>query len=73
MASKYTGIALSYVNTFINMIISLFLSSFFVKQLGDLDYGVYQTVSSFANYLVLLEFGAGTIMTRNVSLCDGYK
>lgn len=33
---------------------------------GDTDYGVYQTVASFANYLVLLEFGTGTVMTKNI-------
>ncbi len=61
------GIALSYANTFLSMISGLFLSSFMLRQLGDTDYGVYQTMSSFANYLVLLEFGTGTVMSRNLS------
>ena len=61
------GIALSYANTFLGMISGLFLSSFMLRQLGDTDYGVYQTMSSFANYLVLLEFGTGTVLSRNLS------
>ena len=61
------GIALSYINTFLSMICGLFLSSFLLRQLGDTDYGVYQTMSSFANYLVLLEFGTGTVLSRNLS------
>lgn len=61
------GIALSYTNTFLSMISGLFLSSFMLRQLGDTDYGVYQTMSSFANYLVLLEFGTGTVLSRNLS------
>ena len=67
--SRGAGITLSYVNTFLNMICGLFLSAFLLRSLGDTDYGVYQTISSFANYLVLLEFGTGTVMTRNLSAC----
>lgn len=60
---------LSYSNTFLNMICGLFLSSFLLRQAGDTNYGVYQTMSSFANYLVLLEFGTGTVLARNISAC----
>lgn len=67
--SRGMGISLSYVNTFLNMVTGLFLSAFFLRFLGDTEYGVYQTVSSFANYLVLLEFGTGAVMSRNISLC----
>jgi len=69
MRSRKLGIALSYVNTFINMLSGLFLSMFLLAQLGAAEYGVYQAISSFANYLVLFEFGTGTVMTRNISLC----
>lgn len=58
---------LSYFNVCINMACGLLLSSFLLRQLGDVDYGVYQTMSSFANYLVLLEFGTGTVLARNLS------
>ncbi len=60
---------ISYMSTFANMVCGLFLSSFLLRALGDTDYGLYQTVSSFATYLVLLEFGTGTVMTRNISVC----
>lgn len=63
------GLILSYSNTILSMICGLFLSSFLLRRLGDTEYGVYQTMSSFANYLVLLEFGAGSIMARNISSC----
>lgn len=69
MKKRGIGIALSYTNTFLNMITGLFLSSFLIAQLGDESYGVYQSVSSFVNYLVLLEFGTGTIMSRNLAAC----
>ena len=51
------------------MIFGLVLSSFLLKSLGDTEYGLYQTVSSFAMYLVMLEFGTGTVMSRNISVC----
>ena len=69
MKKRNMGLVASYANTFLNMITGLFLSSFLLRQLGDTEYGVYQTIASFANYLVLLEFGTGTVMARNLSVC----
>ena len=64
--NRNMGLVLSYINTFLSMICGLFLSSFLLRQLGDTNYGIYQTMSSFANYLVLLEFGTGTVLSRNL-------
>lgn len=69
MKKRTLGISLQYVNTLLNMACGLFLSSFLLRSLGDTEYGLYQTVSSFVNYLVLLEFGTGTVITRNISAC----
>ena len=69
LRTRKTGLVLSYMNTFLSMLCGLFLSSFLLRQLGDTDYGVYQTMSAFANYLVLLEFGTGTVLARNLSAC----
>lgn len=66
LKNRSFGLVLSYINTFLSMICGLFLSSFLLRQLGDTDYGIYQTMSSFANYLVLLEFGTGTVLSRNL-------
>lgn len=63
------GIFFSYISVAVTMVTGLVLSSFLLKTLGDVEYGLYQTISSFANYLVLLEFGTGTVMTRNISVC----
>lgn len=65
---RSTGIALSYVYLALNMVMGLFMSSFIIRILGDTEYGLYQTVGAFANYLVMLEFGTGTVMTRNLSV-----
>ena len=69
MKSRKWGIIVSYINTALTMVTGLYLSSFLLRVLGDTEYGVYQTVASFANYLVLLEFGTGSVITRNLSLC----
>ncbi len=69
MGNRKAGIVLSYTNTLLNMVVGLFLSAFLLRMLGDSEYGLYQTMSSFANYLVLLEFGTGTVMARNLSVC----
>ncbi len=66
---RSVGITISYINMVVNMITGLVLSSFLLRALGDTEYGLYQTIASFATYLVLLEFGTGTVMTRNVSVC----
>ena len=71
MKKRSIGIVLSYVSTFLSMIVGLFMSSFALGRLGGTEYGVYQTISSFVNYLVLLEFGTGTVMVRNLSACRG--
>lgn len=67
------GVLISYCSTVAGMVCGLILSSFLLRALGDVDYGLYQTISSFANYLVLLQFGTGTVMTRNISVCLNQK
>lgn len=53
------------------MACGVILSSAMLRMLGDTEHGIYQTVAAFANYLILLEFGVGTVMVRNISMCRG--
>ncbi|MBQ9761477.1 MAG: oligosaccharide flippase family protein [Oscillospiraceae bacterium] len=69
MKERNKGIIWSYAYTVVNMICGLFLSSYLLRMLGDTEYGIYQTISSFANCLVMLEFGTGTVLTKNIILC----
>lgn len=71
MQNRNKGIALSYLHTAVNMVCGLILSAFLLRTLGDTEYGIYQTIASFANCLVLLEFGMGTVIVRNISMCRG--
>ena len=63
------GIAISYIYTILNTILGLFMSAYIIRMMGQTEYGVYQTMTSFATYLALFQFGTGSIMTRNISLC----
>lgn len=69
MNRRGRGIAISYIYIILNTVIGFFMSAFVLRMLGKTDYGVYQTMTSFLTYLTLFEFGTGTIMTRNISLC----
>lgn len=62
------GLFFSYGYFVLNTILSIFISAFIVRIVGKTDYGVYQSMTAFLSYLVLLEFGTGTLMTRNLSL-----
>ena len=68
--SKKIGIVLSYINTILSMVFGIILSSYLIKAIGDTEYGLYQTVTAFANYLLILELGTGTITQRNVVICS---
>ena len=69
MLRRSKGIVISYLKIATNMICGVILSSVLLRILGDTEYGIYQTVAAFANNLVLLEFGVGTVMIRNISMC----
>lgn len=62
------GLSLSYVYFVLNTVLTIVVSAFIVRIIGRTDYGVYQTVTAFVSYLVLLEFGTGSAMSRNLSL-----
>jgi len=64
---------LSYANSLLLVAVNIFLTPFLIKSLGDSEYGVYQMISSFAGYLVLINFGTGTVMTRYVSIALANK
>lgn len=66
MNQRKFGIALSYLTLILNTVIGLFFTPFLIRTLGDAEYGLYQLVQSFAAYLVVVNCGTGTAMTRNL-------
>ncbi len=66
MNNRKAGLILAYTETALSAICGIFLSSFLLRQLGDYEYGLYQTVSAFIGALAVLELGTGTVTARNL-------
>lgn len=70
-SQRKTGMLLSYGSSLLLAAVNIFLTPFLISSLGQVEYGMYQSMASFAGYLVLLNFGTGTVMTRYVSMYLG--
>jgi len=67
---KKAGILLSYLGTISSALINIVLIPYLISKLGPAEYGVYKIMHSFAGYLLLMDLGVGTILTRFVSLYE---
>ncbi len=63
---KKVGVMLSYFNTALNMIISVFFTPFLISSLGDAEYGLYRVIHSFAGQFMIMTFGMSTLVSRNI-------
>lgn len=70
-SQRKTGMILSYGSSLLLAAVNIFLTPFLIRSLGEVEYGIYQSMASFAGYLVLMNFGTGTVMTRYVSMYLG--
>lgn len=71
-----SGVILSYMLIFINMLYGLLITPFILKHVGVLDYGVFKSISSLSASLAVLDLGLGSTMTRYMSKYhaeDDYK
>lgn len=64
---KKSGVIISYITLFTQTLSGIFLAPFLINNLGAAEYGLYQLVHSFAGYLIILNFGTGTVITRYVA------
>lgn len=53
------GVVLSYVNIFISTILMLVYTPFFLRIMGQSEYGLYSLASSVIGYLAILDLGFG--------------
>ena len=60
----YWGVILSYVTTFVSLGVSLLLTPIIIRLLGQSDYGLYESIGSFVNYLAVLDLGFSAVVTR---------
>lgn len=60
------GAIISYLNIVLNMAISIFLTPYLIRTLGDSAYGVYRIIQSFSGQLTIVSFGVTPLIVRNV-------
>lgn len=61
------GAILSYVLIIVNALYGLFLTPYMIGQLGEAEYGVYKTISSFTSALMVLDLGVGGTLMRYIA------
>ncbi len=67
MNQEKLGIVFSYISMVLSSALSIVIAPYMLKKLGYVEYGLYQTISSFIGFLVILDFGSGVTTTRYVS------
>ncbi|MBP3208152.1 MAG: oligosaccharide flippase family protein [Campylobacter sp.] len=58
-AQRKFGVVLSYINIFISTILMLVYTPFFLRIMGQSEYGLYSLASSVIGYLAILDLGFG--------------
>ncbi|PKN51551.1 MAG: hypothetical protein CVU55_11425 [Deltaproteobacteria bacterium HGW-Deltaproteobacteria-13] len=64
---------LNYINIGLGFIITIFLTPFIIRNLGQNEFGIYSLIGSFAAYLNLLEFGMSAAVIRYVAKYNAEK
>ena len=67
MDEKKIGVIISYLTLLVSSLLSILLTPVMLKNLGDVEYGLYQTITSFIGVLTVLDFGSGVATTRYVA------
>ena len=65
--SKKIAVALSYCSLVIQTLSTMYLTRFYLEQLGKDAYGLYQMIYSVAQYILILDLGISTVMVRYIS------
>ena len=61
------GAVLSYVLIVLNTVYGIFLTPYIVSGLGNVEFGVYKTISSLSASLLILDLGIGGTVTRYIA------
>ena len=69
MNQRKAGTLLTYAHIFISNTISLFYTPYMLQMMGQSEYGLYGTASSFISYLSILNFGIGGAYMRFNAKC----
>lgn len=61
------GVILSYLLIIINSVYGLMLTPYIVTSVGDMEFGVYKSISSLSTSLMVLDLGLGGMVMRYVA------
>ncbi|UBH11661.1 lipopolysaccharide biosynthesis protein [Macrococcus armenti] len=61
------GIILSYLSIFCNILVAIFYTPFFIRILGNSEFGLYSLGISFVGYISIMDLSIGNTITRFVS------
>lgn len=64
MSQRKAGTLLTYLHIFLSNTISLVYTPYMLRMMGQSEYGLYGTASSFISYLSILNFGIGGAYLR---------
>lgn len=65
-SQRRAGFVLSYISIFLSSIIGICFTPYLIKQLGQIEYGLYQLLYATIGYIALLDFGLGGTITRYI-------
>ena len=67
------GALMSYILIFLNTAYGLIITPFILRQVGDADYGVYQTVAGLSAFLTVLDLGFSGTVQRFIAKFNAEK
>ena len=65
--NRKTGVLMSYLAMIFEVLSTLVLTPYILKNLGQAEYGVYKLTAAIASYLLLLDLGVGNSVIRYIS------
>ncbi|MBQ6893601.1 MAG: oligosaccharide flippase family protein [Clostridia bacterium] len=63
-AQRKAGTILAYISIFVSSAVGIAFTPYMISKLGDIEYGLYQSLHSIIGYIALLDFGLGSTLTR---------
>lgn len=61
------GAAITYILIILNALYGVFVTPYLISSLGEVEYGIYKTISSLSASLMVLDLGVGGTIMRYVS------
>ena len=68
--SKKLAVYLTYVSIVLQAVSTMVLTGFYLRELGEDTYGLYQMINAVAQYILILDLGISTVMIRYIAEFD---